>query len=115
MTSTELLILLPIAALGLLLWNNLRAREAALASARALCKSEGLLFLDDTVAMQSLRPVRDSRGRLRLQRVFVFEYSDTGNNRREGAASVERCLTFTPHCRDETPRHTTRKTGPITG
>ena len=32
----------------------------------------------------SLRPARDDDGRLRLERTYAFEFSDTGNNRRQG-------------------------------
>ena len=47
-----------------------------------------LLLLDDTVALASLRPGRDDEGRLRLRRVYRFEYSDTGNNRRDGQVTL---------------------------
>lgn len=56
--------------------------------ARAACAAENLLLLDDTVAVRSLRPVRDDAGRLRLQRVYDFEYSDTGDNRRRGSVTL---------------------------
>ena len=47
--------------------------------------AEGLLLLDDTVAIAGLKPARDEDGRLRLQRTYDFEYSDTGNNRLKGS------------------------------
>ena len=77
--------------LGVGVWfvlGSLKAREAAVDASRAACKAEGLLFLDDTVAIESTRPVRDSEGRLRLRRVYGFEYSDTGNNRRKGSVTI---------------------------
>jgi hypothetical protein len=66
------------------LWDSLKAREHANAAMRAACRKEGLLFLDDTVALQSVWPARDNAGRLTLRRVYEFEYSDTGHNRRKG-------------------------------
>lgn len=76
-------------ALGLWLWfDSLKSREAGMRASRAACEAEGLLFLDDTVWMKSMRPVRDEDGRLRLRRIYNFEYSDTGNNRRQGAVTV---------------------------
>jgi hypothetical protein len=33
-------------------------------------------------------PVRDDEGRLRLRRVYGFEYSDTGHNRRKGTVTL---------------------------
>ena len=73
-------------AAGAWLWfDSLTAREAAIGAARAACASEGLLLLDDTVAISALKPARDDDGRLRLQRAYDFEYSDTGNNRLNGS------------------------------
>lgn len=67
------------------LWrDSLRAREAAIRACRAACDADGVQFLDDTVAVSSLWPARDDDGRLRLRRVYTFEYSDTGDNRRRG-------------------------------
>jgi len=51
-------------------------------AARAACAADGLLLLDDTVALANLRLQRDDDGRLRLRRTYDFEYSDTGDNRR---------------------------------
>jgi hypothetical protein len=65
-------------------WDSLRVRESANTAMRAACREEGLLFLDDTVALQSVWPARDDDGRLTLRRVYEFEYSDTGHNRRKG-------------------------------
>ena len=67
------------------LWiDSLRARERAVAAGRAACGRYGLQFLDETVAIVKLRPARDDDGRLRLRRTYAFEFSDTGNNRRQG-------------------------------
>ena len=67
------------------LWDSLRVREAANAAMRGACKMEGLLFLDDTVALMSIRPVRNDDGRVQLRRVYGFEYSDTGHTRQKGS------------------------------
>ena len=68
--------------------DSFKAREAAIRAARAACDAEHLLLLDDTVALGSLRPQRDELGRLCLRRVYHFEYSDTGDNRRNGYATL---------------------------
>jgi hypothetical protein len=88
MTLLEVLALLAVAAAAGLLWTSLQAREAANAAMRAACRAEGLLFLDDTVALQSMRPVRDGDGRMALRRIYGFEYSDTGDNRRRGSVTL---------------------------
>lgn len=71
-----------------LFWDSLKTREVAIKASRSLCRAEGLLFLDDTVAIRSVWPVRDDKGQVRLRRVYGFEYSDTGNNRRNGAITL---------------------------
>ncbi|MDQ5878897.1 MAG: hypothetical protein QG638_1631, partial [Pseudomonadota bacterium] len=82
---------LSILVLGLLAWlwhDSLKAREAGVREARAACADEDLQLLDDTVAIRSFRPARDDAGRLRLQRTYAFEYSDTGDNRRQGSVTL---------------------------
>lgn len=88
MNWVELLLL---CALGAALWfwlDSLRAREIGIAAARHACAEEGLQFLDETVAGRSLKLVRDDDGVLRWQRIFAFEYSDTGNNRCSGSVTL---------------------------
>src|SRR3970040_1276981 len=68
------------------LWrDSLRAREHAVAAGRAACARYGVQLLDETVAFARLRLARDDAGRLRLRRTYVFEFSETGDNRRHGA------------------------------
>jgi hypothetical protein len=82
---TEIFFLILFLALGWLWWDSMQAREAAVAAARAACEAEGLLFLDDTVGIASIKAARNSDGRLRLQRAYDFEFSDTGDNRVKGS------------------------------
>ncbi|MCL2344549.1 MAG: DUF3301 domain-containing protein, partial [Desulfobulbus sp.] len=49
---------------------------------------DGLQFLDDSVVGRSLRPARDAAGQLRWRRVYSFEFSDTGDNRRSGSVTL---------------------------
>jgi Protein of unknown function (DUF3301) len=73
-------------AAGTLLWlDSLRARERALQAGRAACQRYDLQFLDDTVSFARMRLGRDEDGQLRIARTYTFEFSDTGNNRRQGA------------------------------
>jgi hypothetical protein len=88
MGIAEILGLLALAAGGWFVWDTLKAREAANAAMRAACKAEGMLFLDDTVALELVRPIRNEDGQLGLRRIFSFEYSDTGNNRRKGSVEM---------------------------
>ena len=84
----ELATLIIVVATVWLLWDGLKAREAANAAMRAACRAHGLLFLDDTVALALLKPARDADGHACLRRVYRFEYSDTGNNRRKGSITM---------------------------
>lgn len=88
MSALELVLLVLVAASGWFVWDSLRAREAANAAMRAACEAEGLLFLDDTVALASVRPVRNAAGRLAFRRTYAFEFSDTGHNRRDGTIAM---------------------------
>jgi hypothetical protein len=76
-----------LAALAVLAWlwfDSMRARERALAAGSRACERDGLQFLDETVECVSLRAARDEDGRLALRRVYRFEFSDDGRNRRSG-------------------------------
>jgi hypothetical protein len=71
---------------GALLWaDSLRARERAVSAGRSACERYDLQFLDDTVSFARLRLARDEDGRLKIARTYIFEFSDTGNNRRHGS------------------------------
>jgi len=83
----DLPVLLALLVIGAIAWmwlDSLRAREAAIRAARSICAAEGLLLLDDTVAISGLKIARDEAGRLVLQRAYDFEFSDTGDNRLRG-------------------------------
>ena len=88
MTLTEILATALAVAAGWLVWDSLKAREMANAAMRDACRHAGHLFLDDTVALDSIRPVRGGDGSVRLRRVFSFEYSDTGHDRRRGSLTM---------------------------
>ena len=81
----EIIALLSLAALVWLWFDSMRARERALALGKRACERDGLMFLDETVECVSLGFARDAGGRLRLRRTYNFEFSDTGNNRRNGS------------------------------
>jgi len=71
---------------GIAFWiDTLRVREHALAAGRRACERYGVQLLDETVQFSRLRLARDEEGRLRLRRTYTFEFSETGDNRRQGA------------------------------
>ena len=85
MPGMEWIVVAALVALGWFWLSSLEVRDAAMKAARVACDSEGLLLLDDTVAIRALKAARDSEGHVRLQRTYDFEYSDTGDNRRKGS------------------------------
>jgi hypothetical protein len=71
------------------LWiDSLAARAAAVQAARESCAADGLLLLDDTVSIASLKLARGRDGHIHLQRAYDFEYSDSGDNRLPGSVVI---------------------------
>lgn len=88
MNSVELLLLV-VAGLAIWFWSDsLKAREAGMRAARRACEEEGCQLLDETVVGQLRGFARDDQGVLRLRRAYLFEYSDTGDNRRPGSVTM---------------------------
>jgi hypothetical protein len=80
----EALLGLGLVAALLWLWqDSLRAREAATRAAKRDCMRADLQFLDGTVVQGGWRLRRDA-GRLRLQRLYYFDYTDSGDDRHRG-------------------------------
>jgi hypothetical protein len=84
MDILSLLALLVIIALGWFWLHSIRILEIARDAGRRACAREELQFLDDTVASTSFALDRDSTGCRILRRTYRFEFTETGNSRREG-------------------------------
>ena len=77
--------------IGLIAWfwyDSLRAKEAGVKAAREACEEDGLQLLDETIALFSLKPARNDYGRVVLRRVYNFEFSENGDNRRRGSVHL---------------------------
>jgi len=86
MSFSFLIGFLLVAGLGLLFWrDSLGAREQARAASARACQQMGVQLLDDTVALERLWLRRDRDGRLKLERLYVFEFTDTGQRRQVGS------------------------------
>jgi hypothetical protein len=75
--------------LGLVIWfwqDTLRAREIAVSRARRYCQGIDFQFLDETVALSSLKPGRNYSGNFAFHRYYQFEFSLDGHNRFNGMA-----------------------------
>jgi hypothetical protein len=84
----ETVSLIGLGGLAWLWFDSLKARDAAIRATRAACDSESLQLLDDTVAIISLWLGRNDDGRVMLRRVYAFEFSNTGDNRRSGSVTI---------------------------
>ena len=79
-----LLTMVILAAAVLWFWqDSLAARESANAAAMEACRRLGLQFLDGTVAFTRVALVREA-GWLKLRRTYVFDYTATSIERRQG-------------------------------
>lgn len=88
MPTFEIVALLLIVSLVWFWLDSLKAREAGIEASRAACMSDGSQLLDDTVAIRSTWLARDADGQMRIKRTYGFEYSDTGDNRRQGSVTL---------------------------
>ncbi len=82
-TFSGLLILAILAALWV---NAMRAREIAVRACVKGCRERGVQLLDQTVALSRVR--LHSKGKLRLRRVYRFEFSEQGLERYSGHVTL---------------------------
>lgn len=86
--STELWLLLLLAAAALLWFDNRRVQEIAIARCRQACQAAGVQFLDDVAPILRLRLERDDHGTLRWRRLYTFEYSTASGERHVGSITM---------------------------
>lgn len=87
--SVAEVVALAVLCLAAWLWlDSIRVREAGVQAARAACRREGVQLLDDTVSIRSVRLGRNDDGRLRLKRIYDFEFSDSGDDRQQGSVML---------------------------
>lgn len=83
----ENLLWLGLIGLGVWFWvDSMNARERAIAAAVRACQEVDVQFLDQTVTLESIKPARNRHGHLVWRRVYGFEFSVRGVERRQGRA-----------------------------
>jgi hypothetical protein len=82
-TFSGLLILALVAALWV---NSMRAREIAMRACSRGCQERGVQLLDQTVELSSIR--LHAKGKLRLRRVYRFDFSERGVERYNGHVTL---------------------------
>jgi len=80
----ELFGLLAMGAFLRLWWANRKAYESAKRTCTTICHRSNVELLDDTVSLSKIKLARQTGGRLVLQRVYAFDYSTLGHNRKTG-------------------------------
>lgn len=85
---TDLFLLFALAAGAGLFWQGRQVHEIAVRLTRRHCEREEVLLLDETVSLKKLRLRRDAHGRLRLWRLYTFEFTVTGGERYNGETRV---------------------------
>ena len=85
---TEALLLLVVAGSVAGLWSwSTAGRERVMREADRLCKELGLQKLDDTIALRAVQ-LRRHWGALRVVRIYRFEFTTDGRERRQGDVAL---------------------------
>ena len=77
--------------IALLIWfwhDTMQAREQAIVIGKRHCQNDGLQLLDETVSLSSMKLRRNGDGQVTFRRVYEFEFSDNGDNRRLGSITL---------------------------
>lgn len=88
MPTFELCLLFLMGGLAWLWSDSMQAHAIGVQAVKKACEEEGLQLLDDTIALRSVKPQRNEEGWMSLARVYQFEYSNTGDNRRRGSVHL---------------------------
>jgi hypothetical protein len=94
--SVELLFLVVCAGLVATWWWAVQGRELVDAVVRRVCDDLALQRLDETVALERIGFTRDD-GRLAIRRLYAFEFSHNGADRRRGHVCLVNAIAHWVH------------------
>ncbi|HTQ98413.1 MAG TPA: DUF3301 domain-containing protein [Candidatus Acidoferrum sp.] len=83
-TLSDILLLLPFALAAAWWWRASQQKTVAVTTARDYCRQRGLQFLDDSLVFKKFRLERNLHQQRFLCRVYEFDYSPDGNDRKSG-------------------------------
>lgn len=83
-----MIIILLMLAGGWFWWESRGAAERAILAAKRVCNTTGVHFLNDTVAWKKLRLRRNRQGRIKVKRIYIFEFSTDGDVRYQGEVEM---------------------------
>ncbi len=69
-------------------WDSISARDAALGAVHRACIEANVQLLDRAIFRERMRPVRDEGGRLRVLRIYGFEFTSDGARRHRGLIAL---------------------------
>jgi hypothetical protein len=69
--------------------DSVKSKENAMAYAAKACRDVEVQLLDQTVSLTTLKLARSKQGRLAFQRIYRFDFSIHGNERREGRVMLK--------------------------
>ncbi len=84
----SLLIILFLAVLAWFWLNAIRAKEIAMQASAVACQQIQAQFLDQTASLKKMRLIRNSQGRLNIQRIYRFDFSRDRENRSKGFVEI---------------------------
>ena len=85
----SILIILFIALISWFWLNSIRAKEIAMQRSALACQEIQAQFLDQTASLKKLNFVRNSNGRLSIQRVYSFDFSRDRETRSKGFVEIK--------------------------
>jgi len=89
LTLSKLFWLLLLGAGAAYWWVAREIKETAYQAAKAYCQRMDVAFLDESVVLRKLRPVRGEDGRLGFLRRYSFEFTTTGAQRYGGVIVLQ--------------------------
>jgi len=69
--------------------DSIKSKENAMIYAASACRDINVQLLDQTVSLTALNLARNRQGRLAFQRIYRFDFSIYGNERREGRVMLK--------------------------
>ena len=84
LTLFDILLLVPFLLAATYWWKTSEQKAIAVAGAKQYCKARGLQMLDDSLVFKQFRFERNLHQQRFLVRVYEFDYSPEGRDRRTG-------------------------------
>jgi len=88
MRYSDLLYIIPSVALIWYWLDGMPCKEMARRAGKIACNEAGVLFLDDSVAINKVRLRRNESGQISLYRLYHFEFTNNGEQRSHGEVHI---------------------------